>query len=225
MYHLPMKPAVGGKPPSESRNTVIRPASAGPRLPQAGKVAQLVVLVLRRAEQRHDAERAEVRDGVGQQVEQHRGLPGRRRRDDAEQQVAGVRDARIGEHPLDVGLHHADDRAEDHRRGGNHRQHRESTRALSGSSGDRNTRTNAANAAALTPVDMNAVTIVGAPSYASGVHMWNGTADTLNAKPTASRPTASSASVGGAGACAATARSPICSSRVEPETANANAMP
>ena len=36
--------------------------------------------------------------------------------------------------------------------------------ACSGSSGDRNTRTNAANAAALTPVDMNAVTIVGAPS-------------------------------------------------------------
>ena len=34
----------------------------------------------------------------------------------------------------------------------------------SGSSGDRNTRTNAANAAAFTPVDMNAVTMVGAPS-------------------------------------------------------------
>ncbi len=34
----------------------------------------------------------------------------------------------------------------------------------SGSSGDRNTRTNAAKAAALTPVDMKAVTIVGAPS-------------------------------------------------------------
>jgi len=33
------------------------------------------------------------------------------------------------------------------------------------------TRAKAANAAALTPVDMNAVTIVGAPSYASGVHM------------------------------------------------------
>ncbi len=34
----------------------------------------------------------------------------------------------------------------------------------SGSSGDRKTRTKAANAAALTPVDMKAVTIVGAPS-------------------------------------------------------------
>ena len=36
--------------------------------------------------------------------------------------------------------------------------------AWSGSSGDRKTRTNAAKAAAFTPVDMNAVTIVGAPS-------------------------------------------------------------
>src|SRR6266511_5865430 len=61
-----------------------------------------------------------------------------------------------------------------------------------GSSAERNTRTNAANAAALTPVDMKAVTAGGAASYASGVHMWNGTADTLNAKPTSSRPTASS---------------------------------
>src|SRR5436190_14774924 len=57
----------------------------------------------------------------------------------------------------------------------------------SGSRAERNTRTNAANAAALTAVDMNPVTSVGAPSYASGVHMWNGTAETLNANPTSSR--------------------------------------
>ena len=30
---------------------------------------------------------------------------------------------------------------------------------------------------------MNAVTGVGAPWYASGVHMWNGAADALNARP------------------------------------------
>src|SRR6478736_10486454 len=56
--------------------------------------------------------------------------------------------------------------------------------AIIGSRPFRNTRTNAAIAAALTPVDMKPVTSVGAPSYASGVHMWNGTADTLKAKPT-----------------------------------------
>jgi hypothetical protein len=55
--------------------------------------------------------------------------------------------------------------------------------------------------------------------------MWNGTAEILNAKPTASRPTASSAIGPGAVAdCAASAMS-IWSSRVEPETANVNAMP
>src|SRR5688572_10420928 len=61
----------------------------------------------------------------------------------------------------------------------------------SGSNAARKTRTNAANAAAFTPVDMKPVTDGGAPSYASGVHMWNGTAEILNAKPTSSNPTAS----------------------------------
>src|SRR3990172_731347 len=39
------------------------------------------------------------------------------------------------------------------------------------------------NAAALVAAAMNAVTGVGAPSYTSGVHMWNGAAETLNASP------------------------------------------
>ena len=41
-----------------------------------------------------------------------------------------------------------------------------------------------ANAAALVPTDMNAVTGIGAPWYTSGVHMWKGAAETLNANPT-----------------------------------------
>ena len=48
------------------------------------------------------------------------------------------------------------------------------------------TRNSAAKAAAFTPVAMNAVTGVGAPSYTSGAHMWKGTAATLNPKPTIS---------------------------------------
>src|SRR3954469_11259162 len=93
----------------------------------------------------------------------------------------------------------------------------------SGSNAERNTRTNAANAAAFTPVDMNAVTAGGAPSYASGVHMWNGTADTLKANPTSTRPTASSCIGDGAIACAAM-RLPIRSSRVLPVNPYVNAM-
>ena len=72
---------------------------------------------------------------------------------------------------------------------------------------------------------MNAVTIVGAPSYASGVHMWNGTADTLNANPTASSPTASSATVLGEPEACADSAMPISSMRVEPDSANVNATP
>ena len=46
----------------------------------------------------------------------------------------------------------------------------------------------AAKAAALVPAIMNAVTEVGAPSYTSGAHMWNGTDATLKANPTSSNP-------------------------------------
>src|SRR5438046_2339712 len=60
-----------------------------------------------------------------------------------------------------------------------------------------NTRMKAANAATLVAADMYAVIGVGAPWYASGVHMWNGTAATLNANPTASRPAPARASGSG----------------------------
>src|SRR5204862_7554266 len=86
-----------------------------------------------------------------------------------------------------------------------------------GSNADRNTRTNAANAAAFTPVDMKPVTDEGAPSYASGVHMWNGTADTLNANPTSNNPRASHCIGVGASACAAITE-PMRSRRVLPVT-------
>ena len=55
-----------------------------------------------------------------------------------------------------------------------------------------------ANAAVLTAAAMNPVTGDGAPWYTSGVHMWNGTAPTLNANPTsinASPPSSSPSSV------------------------------
>src|SRR2546430_12500676 len=61
----------------------------------------------------------------------------------------------------------------------------------SGSNAERNTRTNAANAAAFTPVDMKPVTAGGAAPYASGAHTWDGTAPTLKAKPPLPSPSAS----------------------------------
>ena len=71
---------------------------------------------------------------------------------------------------------------------------------------------------------MKPVMAGGAPSYASGVHMWNGTADTLNAKPTSRKPTASSCIGVGAIACAAM-RLPMRSRRVLPVSPYVNAMP
>src|SRR3954451_8850021 len=42
----------------------------------------------------------------------------------------------------------------------------------------------ATNPAAFDATERNAVIGVGAPSYVSGAHVWNGTAETLKAKPT-----------------------------------------
>ena len=56
--------------------------------------------------------------------------------------------------------------------------------SASGPSAETITRRMAANAAAFGATDMNAVAGVGAPSYASGVHWWNGTTAALKARPT-----------------------------------------
>src|SRR5438552_14113674 len=68
---------------------------------------------------------------------------------------------------------------------------------ISGESALSNTRRNAPNAATFVPALMNAVTHVGAPWYASGVHMWKGTAATLNANPTPRSPAPARASDNG----------------------------
>src|SRR5437879_953726 len=65
---------------------------------------------------------------------------------------------------------------------------------VSGWNDTSSTRARARNPATFVAADMNAVTGVGAPWYTSGVHMWNGAADTLNPNPTARSANASSAS-------------------------------
>src|SRR5919109_923764 len=46
-----------------------------------------------------------------------------------------------------------------------------------------NSRSSTPNAAAFVATAMNPVTAVGAPSYTSGVHWWNGATDALKASP------------------------------------------
>src|SRR6059058_5065564 len=50
-----------------------------------------------------------------------------------------------------------------------------------------NTRNAAANAAIFAPEASNALTVVGAPSNASGIHMWKGTTAILTPKPATKR--------------------------------------
>jgi hypothetical protein len=71
---------------------------------------------------------------------------------------------------------------------------------------------------------MKPVTIAGAPSYASGVHMWNGTAEILNAKPTSSRPRAMS-TIGSLVSAWAERYEPTAVRRVLPVIPYVNAMP
>src|SRR5262249_12479842 len=53
--------------------------------------------------------------------------------------------------------------------------------------------------------DRYAVTVVGAPSYASGAHMWNGAAEILNSRPTAVVVSARKTTGSHAGRCAISA--------------------
>src|SRR5512142_2447408 len=86
-----------------------------------------------------------------------------------------------------------------------------------------NTRSSAANPAIFAPAAMNAVTAEGAPWYTSGVHMWNGTAATLNPSPTmmSAAPTVSNNTL----VLPAAATATILLSAVVPVAPNTSAMP
>ena len=75
---------------------------------------------------------------------------------------------------------------------------------------------NAPTAAVLVPVDMNAVTGVGAPWYTSGVHMWKGTAEALNPRATATSAMAAMSSGCDVSGPACESFSPIAASDVVP---------
>src|ERR1700683_5521783 len=84
------------------------------------------------------------------------------------------------------------------------------------------TRNKTAKAAALGAVDIKPTTGAGAPSYTSGVQIWNGATATLNPSPTNMNATATNASNG-----TGPARNvpPIVSMCVEPVAPNINATP
>jgi hypothetical protein len=85
-------------------------------------------------------------------------------------------------------------------------------------------RSSAANAATFVADAMNAVTGVGAPWYTSGVHMWNGTAATLNPRPTSSS-TIPISSVPGSKSVLARRKTSMPVSDVDPVAPYTSAMP
>ena len=179
-----------GNPRSASMNTAIALASQGARTraPRSRRSPDSALPARRarsRRRMRPSSRACTRRDRRGRPTRRACSRPRRRR--------AGSPRARcgIGEHALHVLLLQRDDVADDHR------DRPRATAAVACHASDApgnassQTRRNAANAAAFTAAAMNAVTGVGAPSYTSGVHMWNGTAATLKQKPTSSSADAS----------------------------------
>jgi hypothetical protein len=139
------------------------------RVPEPRVVAQVVVRLVARAKHRDNAERGEIRDRVHEEVEEDRRLPHLIRGNETDEQIPPCAMLEYASMRFKLLCATANDGAKHHRR---HRDRRHDGRP-SGPAGDsrrngskleRNTRANAANAAALTPVDMKPVTIAGAPS-------------------------------------------------------------
>ena len=108
-------------------------------------------------------ERGEVHQQVDGQVEEHRLDAELRDDDDADEHVAGLRDRRVGEHPLERGLAERADVADDDR---DHRERGQTGRQSSTAREQRDVVESgrSPNAATFVATDMNAVTDVGAPS-------------------------------------------------------------
>ena len=111
--NLAVNPLVSGMPARASSRNVITPGDQRRALGQPGPLRQVGGLAVGVAHQADHPEHGERGEAVGQQVEQRaRRRPASVIGHRAEQQEAGVRHRRVGDHPLDVGLGEADHRAD-----------------------------------------------------------------------------------------------------------------
>ena len=122
-YSFAQKPATNGMPPSDSRKSSIASASSGERCARPA-IGVDAVRLLRPRHRLHDQERAHVAEEVGDQIEEHHRDAVRRHRREADQHVADVRDAGVGEQPLDVLLRDRHQVAGDDRDAGQRRRRR-----------------------------------------------------------------------------------------------------
>ena len=160
----PMKPAVAGMPASASIAIVIGQASSGRSRPRPASACDRVAerrFALARDDHR---ERGHVHEQVDGEVEDRRLHAELRRDDDAGEHVAGLRDRRVGEHPLQRGLPERADVADDDRDRRERRERRRPSASARSISATSKKRRNTPNAATFVATAMNAVTGVGAPS-------------------------------------------------------------
>ena len=139
-------------------------ASNGRRASRPLKASRLVSPSSVPADDADDAERADDEDRVEHQVEHD----GRHARTgvgltglvggglDADEDEPGVADRRVGEHPLDVGLHDGEERPDEQREHGEHPDRPAASRRGRTADATTSTRSIAANAAALPADAMNA---------------------------------------------------------------------
>lgn len=78
-------------------------------IPEAAKVAVVVAAIIDALQQRDDAERAQVHEAVAEQVEEDGTESDGTAHYDADEQVAGMGDAGIGQHPFEVVLRKGQD--------------------------------------------------------------------------------------------------------------------
>ena len=139
-------------------------------------------------QEQHHPEGARGGERVDEQVEEHGAVAERAARHHADQHVPDVGDRRVREHPLEVAAGRSPTRlpmvmlsaASTHTSGAQ-------------STGPRAARRGARARARRRPRPWtrwrsSTVTEVGAPWYTSAAHMWNGTEEILNPKPTSRRP-------------------------------------
>ena len=131
---------------------------------------------------------ADGHESVHEQVERHalhaghKALRARCRRYDAQQDVSHVRNRGVGQHALDIGLRDRGEVADRERRDG-HAATSISQSRRTGQKTVSSSRSSSAKLAVLLATLMYAVIGVGAPSYTSGAHWWNGTAAILKNIP------------------------------------------
>ncbi len=109
------KPAVPGNAGEREREDRQQRGEARALAREAGEVVEAVAVAAGLGERHQHGEGAEVREDVDEQVEEDGAVALDRAGGEADQQVAGVRDARVGEQPLQVVLDHRHHVADDDR--------------------------------------------------------------------------------------------------------------